>query len=120
LSSYTSRNRQRAYTAYKKLRQACLEILGGKCAKCGFDDPRALQVDHSQGGGTEERARVNKNGKKYLQGVVTYRNVVGGKHGYQLLCANCNWIKKAEMGEHRNYKNALRRVDTQERLSWLN
>jgi hypothetical protein len=78
----------------RRLRKAVIAFLGGKCVRCGFDDPRALQVDHVNGGGSAERKKY-KNAK-----TVIYRRVLNGKPGYQLLCANCNWIKRDEEGSH--------------------
>ncbi len=69
-----------------------LEKFGKCCAGCGFDDPRALQIDH-----------INKIGSKEIN---EYRKSFGGlnryykylleeaiKSEYQTLCANCNWRK---------------------------
>ena len=71
-----------------RLRQAVLVYLGGKCIRCDFSDYRALQVDHISGGGTQEFKLVGAYG--------IYRKVLNGTSGYQLLCANCNWIKYFE------------------------
>lgn len=78
----------------RKLRQAVLDVLGGQCLRCGFIDSRALQIDHVHGGGTQERKRL-KNPQSF------YNKVLRDQSGYQLLCANCNWIKKHEQQEHR-------------------
>ena len=77
-----------------KLRRQALAILGGKCCRCGFDDYRALQVDHINGGGRAEQ-EIRGNG-----GI--YRKIRDGEtEEYQLLCSNCNWIKKYERNEFR-------------------
>lgn len=73
-------------------RQKAVDHLGGKCARCGFNDQRALQIDHVNGlVGQIREGRT-----------VTWRRVLSGSYNgvYQLLCANCNWIKRAERGEH--------------------
>jgi hypothetical protein len=71
-----------------QLRIKVIEKLGGKCKDCGFNDPRALQIDHVNNDGYIERNLITSR--------VTYLNKVlkdtSGK--YQLLCANCNWIKR--------------------------
>lgn len=78
----------------KALRLQVVAKLGGSCVRCGFSDWRALQVDHVNGGGKGDRA----NAKTYER---FYVIVLADKLGlYQLLCANCNWIKRYEMGEH--------------------
>lgn len=62
------------------------------CVKCGFLDIRALQVDHVNGGGH----------KKGIRGSKLYKYLKDNNYppGYQTLCANCNWIKSIENGEH--------------------
>ena len=69
-----------------------LKFLGGKCVKCGFSDVRALQIDHVHGGGT-------KDFKKFGGMYGVYKNVLLEPEKYQLLCANCNWIKRFENKE---------------------
>jgi len=78
----------------RERRTKALSLLGGKCVRCGFDDPRALQIDHVNGDGAAERKARRTPRSAEL-------NVVKGEYGpYQLLCANCNWIKRAEREEH--------------------
>jgi len=76
---------------YHHHRRKAFEVLGGYlCKKCGFDDPRALQIDHLGDDGYLKR----KGGEL---GQTLYRRVLKmGGVGFQVLCANCNWIKKAE------------------------
>lgn len=66
---------------------------GGKCCRCGFADPRALQFDHINGGGRRERL------EKTLNPVHRHRDIRENPGKYQLLCSNCNWIKRYENGE---------------------
>src|SRR5437870_8547480 len=42
----------------QKLRRKVLLRLGSSCVRCGFDDERALQVDHINGGGRQETIRL--------------------------------------------------------------
>lgn len=81
-------------------RAAALAALGGKCVRCGFEDSRALQIDHINGGGTKEREERGFKGN-YDKHVL--QSFLNGENKYQLLCANCNWIKRSEMQEHRVY-----------------
>lgn len=75
----------------RHIRQRAIDALGTKCQKCGFDDPRALVIDHINGGGSIARRVV---------GVMTiYRQVLNTPDGFQILCANCNSIKRAEEKE---------------------
>jgi len=77
------------------LRLRVLEKLGGKCAKCGFSDLRALQVDHVQNNGYEERKQLHW--RKYYKIILNLTDEEL-KRNYQLLCANCNWIRKYDEG----------------------
>src|SRR3990167_2323101 len=76
------------------LKRKAFDILGNKCVRCGFDDMRALQIDHINGGGGR---------RKRLFGEITmtnYRKIVAGdSRTFQLLWANCNYIKRVENGE---------------------
>ena len=87
-------SRQPSRKSYHKLRNSAIESLGGVCSKCGFSDSRALQVDHINGGGTKELR--SKSPSEFLHRVLEI-----GSIEYQLLCANCNWIKRSENGENR-------------------
>jgi hypothetical protein len=87
--------------------------LGGRCASptCGWvnedgtkgcTDFRILQFDHVEGGGTKDRKTFSF--EKLCKDVITD---VTGK--YQLLCANCNWIKAFEKREF-NHKYDLKEI----------
>ena len=88
------RDRQNAYDA--KMRDEAIDFLGGKCIQCGFSDKRALQFDHINGGGSKEyRDSASKSGYHRKK----WKSVINGEGKFQLLCANCNWIKRYENGE---------------------
>ena len=80
----------------QKLRLLVIEKLGGKCSNpysidhLGFEKEEdyviCLQVDHINGGGNKEFKRIGKS--------AIYRKVLKDSTGYQLLCANCNWLKR--------------------------
>jgi len=55
------REKSRAKAIYQARRLLTFEFFGCFCAKCGFDDRRALQVDHIEGGGRKERKGKEKN-----------------------------------------------------------
>jgi len=85
------------YHAQRQVRRKeMIDILGGHCVKCGIDDIRVLQIDHINGGGIKE---IRHHSQEWL-----YKRVIKsfqkGENKYQLLCANCNWIKKWEKNEH--------------------
>jgi len=86
------------------IRKKAVEVLGGKCVRCGFTDIRALQIDHVNGGGQKEHRSIGS--------MAVYRKIIQ-KHSmgenikdYQVLCANCNWIKRWENGETKKRKSS--------------
>lgn len=92
-----NRDRVRAGTrsANARIKLACFTLFGGVCQRCGFDDIRALQIDHVNGA---RCARTDW----YRAGLGLYRQLLRGGldlREFQLLCANCNWIKRSEEGE---------------------
>ena len=68
-----------------------------KCAKCGFEDIRALQIDHINGGGTAHFKAIfnDRGGSNFYR----WLKINSFPSGYQVLCANCNWIKRHENKE---------------------
>ena len=87
---YEIRNRDRM-ALDKKIRQErqrleALTLLGLKCCRCGFSDYRALQIDHKNG----------RNRTKRESWSIFYTAVLKSPLTFQLLCANCNWIKRYE------------------------
>src|ERR1044072_9403484 len=76
-------------------RAELIALLGGSCKHCGFSNPLCLQVDHVNGGGN----KIRKAGGHYGARAVL-RAVREEPGGYQLLCANCNIIKRMVNGEH--------------------
>jgi len=78
----------------QNLKKEVMDKMGGKCVKCGFNDYRAVQIDHINGDGHAD----NVGGQKYYIRVLESFIKKEGK--YQLLCANCNWIKRFQNNEH--------------------
>ncbi len=84
----------------KSIKTRVYAKLGNRCAnpKClwinedgtsGCTDFRCLQIDHVNDDGTSSGDRALKSGYKF------YLKVINDTKGlYQLLCANCNWIKR--------------------------
>lgn len=75
------------------LRQKVFDLLGNICARCGFADQRALQIDHVNGGGNIERRALRSSEAMWR------KILASGGEGYQVLCSNCNWIKRHENNE---------------------
>jgi len=65
-----------------------------ECGHCGYKDIRALDIDHIDDKGAEHRIKLF--GKRTLAGTTFYRWLRTNKYpsGFQILCRNCNWIKK--------------------------
>jgi len=66
-----------------------------RCARCGFTDLRALCIDHINGDGAQHR-RETPNASKDIYSWLKKNNY---PEGFQVLCMNCNWIKRSENGE---------------------
>lgn len=85
------------------VRREILAMIAGalRCQSCGYDkDWRCLQIDHIHGGGKHDTRTSSA-----VTNLWALRNWVGtypdaAKAMYQVLCANCNWIKRFENGEH--------------------
>lgn len=81
---------------YSRIRAELFAILGKQCIRCGFADIRALQVDHVEGGGNAEHRHL-KSARTMYQFCIDNPDLA--RKRLQILCANCNWIKKAERNE---------------------
>lgn len=71
------------------------------CVKCGFNDMRALTLDHIKGGGEQKRKKGEGCGVT-LYYFLRKRNY---PEGYQTLCANCQFIKRVENHEYIQIEN---------------
>jgi len=87
--------KQRKYRA--RLKEKIFKLLGGECSNpfnlphpdwC--NDWRCLQIDHINGNGKKEIGSFQSYGG-YQRFVL--EQIMNGSKDYQLLCANCNWIK---------------------------
>lgn len=67
------------------------------CSQCGYSDIRALSIDHVNGGGRQHRASI----KGYH--IYAWLRKNSYPEGYQVLCMNCQFIKKVEGKEYGNY-----------------
>lgn len=93
MREYYVRNKEAYTRRVRRCRQEVLDFFGRKCARCGFDDWRALNIDHiipclSKGrmNSTALRAFIRKNPQ-------------AAREQFQCLCANCNQIKTHENDE---------------------
>ena len=85
----------RNHASKQRRRNAVLVLLGDVCKRCGFSDKRALQIDHIWGGGRQEYKRLYD---CYTM-CAKILKMDKPEDEYQILCANCNWIKRCENGE---------------------
>ena len=85
-----------------EIRVEIFHLLGDKCSNpnCavpnGMKDIQCLQIDHIHGYGNKERKKY-RNPLQYLGKILN--KIKSGSKDYQLLCANCNWIKVYENNE---------------------
>ena len=99
---YAGKGRLSLLLLRQRKRKEVLDHLGGKCQQCGYSDYRALQIDHVNGKGSRERRRLYKSSASYK----FYKRVkLDKKNRYQILCANCNWIKYADAVRNSIIKN---------------
>ena len=96
----TESKRQKIYgeKAKAKRKQLKLEVLSHyspdlKCGSCGFSDVRSLSIDHIKGNGTKHRKEIGN--------VDFYQWIKKNNFpkGFQVLCFNCQWIKRVEDNE---------------------
>jgi len=76
-----------------RVREELMEILGGcMCCFCGYSqDFRALQIDHKYSDGHKDIIKFSSNAAMYRY----YRDKPNiAKARLQVLCANCNMIKR--------------------------
>lgn len=91
-------DRHLARTEYKKtLKGRVLKHYGNgqlSCVRCGFDDIRALTIDHID-------SKINYEGTAKAGGSSLYKWLRGHNYpeGFQTLCMNCQWLKRDEEGE---------------------
>lgn len=78
----------------KQLKKDLMKVLEqDRCVRCGFTDIRALQFDHIHGDGFKDKRGSTRRMLDYILHPDEAREKL------QLLCANCNWIKRAENNE---------------------
>lgn len=79
-----------------KYRGELMDEMGARCVKCGYNQKAALQFDHVYGDGAKDlksRAPFSLGVHKHMRD-----SWLAGR--IQLLCANCNWVKRAALQEH--------------------
>jgi|SRR5690242_19257469 len=105
-SYYKNRDKKAAYAKEynQRNRRILLQELGnGKCAWCGYSDFRALEIDHVNGDGAEDRKKHNFHAPFTVKQM---KRVLENKERFQILCCNCNRIKRYENKENPPRKEA--------------
>ena len=91
---------QYARRRHAEIRQEVFTKLGqSSCVNCGYSDVRALAIDHKNGGGSKHRRSVGS-GTTYLRHLLSIPTVELQAE-LQVLCANCNAVKRDELEEWR-------------------
>jgi len=111
LAIYLVKQKEATQRYQSNLRDKALAILGGRCANpnCGWvnedgtrgcKDKRCLQIDHKKGFGGIDR-------KRWKSQEAQYRFIIHNlarEEWFQILCCNCNTIKKIVNGECKGAK----------------
>ena len=106
-ASFRNRRSINSATLYRVKRLQVIDYLGGRCSNSdckwinddgtiGCIDIRCLQIDHVNSNGAELRKR-GEDITHFAYHNKILKTVPGVE--YQLLCANCNWIKRSVNGE---------------------
>lgn len=85
-------DKHRAISKAMRLRRRArlLELYGSSCVLCGFEDRRALTLDHVQRNGQVERAAFGEQGV-YNKALSEFRPDL-----YRTLCMNCQFITRSQ------------------------
>ena len=74
-----------------EIKYAVLSHYGGgtcACVKCGYDDIRALSIDHIEGNGATHKKQAR------YGSIYPWLSENSFPEGFQTLCMNCQWVKK--------------------------
>jgi hypothetical protein len=79
-------NRSNLSLERERMKRRVMDAYGSVCACCGEHRLEFLTIDHIDGGGTQHRIKIKKNGSQF------YCWLVKNKYpeGYRVLCFNCN------------------------------
>jgi len=98
--------RRRSRDSRRRLRLQVLQHYSPllRCHRCDFSDLRALTIDHVEGHGAAHRRTL---GRSAQTAFYTWLRSQGYPSGYQVLCMNCQFIKRVENGEMNQYGKTL-------------
>lgn len=81
-----------------EMRKKIVAGYGGKCVCCGESEWKFLTLDHPKGDGQVDRAKY-RNSIDQIYGYVIRLNF---PPDYQLLCMNCNWVRRYDVCPHQS------------------
>lgn len=91
--------------AKAKLKSQLFELYGHECSICGYDDKRALTLDHINNNGSEERKELGERGVYYK---------AREKHSpgeYRILCMNCQFIERHKHGRQNQHSSGCNSME---------
>lgn len=98
---------QNSETYLKRRKARLVQLMGGCCVRCGFTDLRALQIDHVNGGGCQQFKDFPGGLSRSAYFTIVEKSFLAKENEYQVLCANCNWIKRHENREYGGRKHSF-------------
>lgn len=82
------------------------------CAKCGISDIRVLSLDHIDGGGCKMRKSLDNHGGGGFNFYIWLRKNNYPKNiNLQVLCMNCQFIKRFEQHENTDFIHGGKKID---------
>jgi hypothetical protein len=95
-------HRKQSREAKARLKTSLFDLYGHACVRCNFVDKRALTLDHKLNNGNKERKELGERGV-YTKAKNNYL-----PNEYQILCMNCQFIKRCEdKNENQHYVQQL-------------
>lgn len=92
VKDYQARSR---YKIRNNLKLLCYSKLGDHCVMCGCVDIRVLSIDHIHGDGHLHRKETGKSQIRMYKDVLSDTS-----NRFQILCMNCQWVKRHASKEH--------------------
>ena len=87
--------KRKYYQNYRyKYKSSIFKKMGDKCTHCDFDNKLALQIDHIHNNGIKERNEMPHHASIKFYRYLDRLPLDELRANYQLLCCNCNWIKR--------------------------
>lgn len=94
---WRERNPEKAKAAMKRYsnhsRERLFDAIGDRCTHCGITERCVLQLDHIHNNGYKDLKRFGNTSSMYNYYV---KQPDEAKKTFQILCANCNWRKRAK------------------------